>query len=203
MLVKARVDRDFYGKDGLSLLVLGESSYTLGEHGKRGDPLPDDWNNRIIEAFLERPQCDPTIKRAMDVFYDPPLKFDREEYRKFWQRTAFANFVQRDMCEPGRRPRKQEWREGQQAFQQYLLDLRPQFVLAVGFGLWDNLPPEGRKVLELPLPPKGVRPCISYPNDSGYAFVCGIKHTARGFAHKFWRPWVRAAMEEATRFHKD
>ena len=209
MTIDPWVNRDSYGKNGpcpgLSILVLGESSYTKGKHGIRGAPLPPDWNQQIIGSFLEKGD-DLTIKRATDVFYATPLT-DRGQERKFWQSTAFANFIQMDMGEPGKRPRKREWLVGQQAFQQYLLELRLQFVLAVGFGLWDNLPDKCRQEhhfsVKPPRGPTGVeRPCLLYPNGNGSALVCGIRHTSRGFSHEVWSRWVMASIAEAARLHQ-
>jgi hypothetical protein len=173
-----------YGKDALSVFVLGESSY----RGNRGHPLPSDWNRRIICSFLEK-NNDRTIKGAMDVFYDSPP--DPEERHKFWQRTAFANCVQVDMGKPGNRPRSQEWREGQTAFRQYLVDLQPQLVLAIGFGTWDNLPDKDKcdytRLLPMPpFPSEGAkRPWLLYPimTDTHWsvAFVIPLEVSVMGF----------------------
>jgi hypothetical protein len=205
MTIDPWVQREFYGKDGFPTFVLGESSFTKGKHGKRGDPLPPDWNQRIISSFLENGN-DNTIKRMMDVFYDaPPL--DREEHRKFWQSTVFANFIQTDMGEPGTPKTSEDWDGGKPVFHRYLRELQPQFILAVGFELWDNLPSEGRQEHHFGVrPPKGPtgkeRPCLLYPNGNGQSFVCGIRHTSQGFSPKIWRSWVKHSIEEAHRLRQ-
>src|SRR5205823_12728621 len=99
-----------------------------------------------------------------------------------WQRTAFANLVQRDMGKAGNRPRNREWREGQELFHEYLLELRPHFVLVVGFGTWDSLPGKDRRKYIHTAPPclaAAKRPWFLYDTGDRYAFVCGIRHTAR------------------------
>jgi hypothetical protein len=191
---------DRYGIEkpfGLSILILGESSYD-----KKGAPglLPVDWNERIIGCVV-RGERDLTIKRCVDVFQDEPPEFPG--HSEFWRTAAFANFVQDNMGAPGNRPSNQQWHAGQQPFQRYFVDLRPQFVLVTGSELWSHLPTHCRKVgpsVRLEGEPE-ERQSYLYPNDDGYAFAFGIRHTSRGFSHRTWRPWVKAAMEQAIRFH--
>jgi hypothetical protein len=149
-----------------------------------------------------------TIKPMVDVFYDTP-PVEGEGHRKFWQRTAFANFIQTDMGEPGTRKKQGEWLGGQSAFRQYLRELRPHFVLVVGFGLYDNLPSHDRQVHNFATeePSSGktarTRPCLVYQTGHGYTFVCAIPHTSvRGFKPEIWRRWVKASIEEAVKLHR-
>ena len=212
MIVEPWANSEFFSTDGLRVLVPGESSFRSNEDGPcgiRGTTIPHHWNRHIIESFLDKKNDlkmgnDRTIKGAMDVFYDS-RPVSREEHRKFWKHTAFANFVQMDMERPGNRPTKQEWSSGQAPFWHYLDQLKPQFVLSVGFGLWDNLPVENRREYKTPCPsPNGVRsprPCLLYSTEHGDVLVCGIRHTCRFFSHSVWRPWVAAAITEATRLH--
>jgi len=182
---------------GLSILVLGESSY----NGNRGEPLSADWNERIIGGVFKGDR-DSTITRAANVFWGTWRSFP--ERRAFWEASAFANFVQEDMGDVGYRPDEPHWKNGEQPFQECLIDLRPQFVLALGKELWSNLPTQHRK--EHPPIQIGTenRPCYLYPNDDGYAFVFGIDHPAsrRGWSYPKWTPWVKAALDVARDFHR-
>jgi hypothetical protein len=213
---------DRYGEEkplGLSILILGESSFH--KHEAPG-LLPADWNTGIIECVFQRQadlkvRRDWTISRAVDLFFDEPLNFP-DQYCEFWRTATFANFIQNNLFTADGRKRKLDWESGKEPFQQYLIDLRPQFVLVDGCELWTHLPTKNRtdgpcvKITgeARPMPryrpssgqlPEGTMPSYLYPNDDGYAFVFGVQHTSR-ISHKVWRPWVEAAVEQAILFHE-
>ena len=188
----------------LSIFVLGESSC---DPNSPEELLPLDWNKRIIDCVFNG-ERDPTINKAVDVFYDVPPLFP-EGHRSFWRTAAFANFVQHNLGDKNRRPTPSQWKAGQEPFEEYLIDLQPQFVLVLGKGVWDSLPARYRKGL----PPITLdsnskpQPCCLYPNDAGYAFVFAIDHPSYWQRKKrtvsYYRPWVRAAIEAAKQFHSN
>src|ERR1035441_4883714 len=107
-----------YGKEkpfGPSVLVLGESSYTDTLPVRA--PLPSDWNRRIIACVKDRQQ-DPTITRAVGVFYGGFRDFDQRW--EFWQTATFANFVQNNIGRSRKRPTDEDWQGGAACFQEYL-----------------------------------------------------------------------------------
>ena len=196
MIVKPYIG-EFYRRKmplGLTIMIVGESSYD----GRRGERLPEDWNDRIVRSFHDYP-CDLFLKRALDVFFDVPPIFS--EQIAFLETIAFANLVQTDMGAPGQRPRTPDWIEAQAAFEYYLIQFRPQFVLVVGRDLWRSLPSKHRTEHTSVRIGNDEMPAYLYPNDAGYAFVFGMKHTSRSWRHRDLRPWAKAAVESALRFH--
>jgi hypothetical protein len=174
---------------GLSILVLGESSYK----SKRGEPLPSEHNKNIIDCVRSSSK-DNTITRAAGVFYGEWRSW--EQRREFWQSAAFANFVQADMGHHGERPSNSEWADGVEPFQEYLKTLKPEFVLALGDELWGQLPlPCSRGHVYQPLSNE-PRPYYLYDNGGGVSFVFGITHPSyrRGWSYERWTPWVKAAL---------
>lgn len=177
---------------GLSILVLGESSYTKPEN--RGLPLGADWNERIISC-VSRHEKDNTITRAAGVFFGSWRSWDQR--CEFWPKVAFANFVQADMGSHGERPTDLEWEGGIMPFFSYLSDLQPTFVLALGSDLWRHLPKPDRRI---DICCDGTsRQCYLYPNGNGWSLVLGIDHPAsrRGWSYTKWTGWVLAAVEAA------
>jgi len=201
---------------GLSILILGESSYHTTE---APGVLPVDWNERIIRCVSDPTEKrDWTISRAADLFFDEPQLYP-DQHIEFWRTAAFANFVQHNLFTADGPKKRENWNSGQEPFLQYLIDLRPQFVLVVGCDLWRHLPKQGRKdgppvefagdeTHSMPCyyPGRGqfkagVMPSYLHPNDDGYAFVFGVQHTSRS-SHEVWRPWVKRAVETAIAYHE-
>jgi hypothetical protein len=200
MSVKPYRPKD-YGKlkpFDVSILVLGESSYTKPEN--RGKPLPPNHNDGIIGSVFKH-ETDNTITKAVGVFYGEWRSW--EQRCDFWRKAAFANFVQADMGGPSTtfdsgRPTdiEWEWECGVGPFLNYLSDLQPDFVLALGSDLWRHLPSPCQK-REIWVDGE-AKPCYIYPNGNGWSLVFGIDHPAmrRGWSYK-WTKWVTAAIEEA------
>jgi hypothetical protein len=181
---------------GVSILVLGESSY----NGMRGERLHYAWNKWIIQCVFER-QRDTTITRAAGVFFGEWRSFPQRS--NFWRTSAFANFVQTDMGKPGQRPIDRHWQGGRRPFFEYLKCLHPQFVLALGKDLWEQLPRQHRVKCSPIRVGTETRPCFLYPNGNSYSMVFGIDHPARrnGWSYDKWTPWVQAAVLAARKFH--
>src|SRR5580704_5700685 len=98
---------------GLSILVLGESSYDCEEN--MDGLLPEDWSEGII-GHLFRNQRDRTITRAACVFSG---QLESLAWRQeFWQTAAFTNYVQHSVGSgPRQRPTEAKWEYGRGAFQ--------------------------------------------------------------------------------------
>jgi len=111
---------------GLSILVLGESTY-MPDKG-RGESLPTDRNEQIINCVF-RHERDLTMTRAVGVFYGKWRSWDQR--CDFWRGCCFANFVQFNMGQIRMRPDESQWMSGVQPFWEYLNSSRPQFVLAL------------------------------------------------------------------------
>jgi hypothetical protein len=195
----------------LTIFILGESSIdpcTYDSESKE-NVLSPSWNTSIILRLSESDSAiepDLTINSAVELFFDKSLNFP-VDYWTFWRASAFANFVRHNLGRKKTRPTSDQWKAGKEPFEEYLIELQPQFVLVLGKGVWDNLPTRYRKNLP-PITLDGYpkpQPCFLYPNDNGYAFVFAIAHPSywhwKGRTVTYYRPWVTKAIEAAKTFH--
>jgi hypothetical protein len=184
------IDKPF----GLSILVLGESSYDC-DYNQNG-LLPDNWSESII-GHVFRSERDISITRASCVFSGKLQSFAWRQ--EFWRTAAFTNFVQHSVGSSARqRPTKEKWEFGREALRETLDQLQPQFVLVLGKETWqmefqrDEFR-ERRVSLHAETKPFCLRPHVG-----GFSFVFGINHPASwGWTYAHWSPWVNAALEEA------
>jgi len=170
--------RPYRGKDyermkpfGLSILVLGESSYNPED---RDGPLPPDWSERIINCVFKK-ERDITITRAASVFYGSLQAFSQRQ--QFWDTAAFTNCVQDSAGSgPRQRPTKLKWDRGQKAFHETIESLKPEFVLALGKELWDHAFRQDEGPCQVVSLQGNIGPYCVYPNSGGSSFVFGIRH---------------------------
>jgi CheY-like chemotaxis protein len=184
---------DQYGIEkpfGLSILVLGQSSYDGNEHPD--GLLPENWSELMIDHVLKN-QRDPGLARAACVFWGG---LQSHEWRRaFWRTAAFTNYLQHSVeSGPHHRPPKKRWDRGHAAFQEVLDELRPQFVLALGKELWRSAFEGDQCSTQVVSLGSETRPfCLR-----GSSFVFGITHpAAHSFTYAKWSPWVSAALEKA------
>ena len=192
--------RPYKGKDygklkpfGLSILVLGESSYNKVDPD---GPLPPDWSEQII-GWVYKNQRDITITRAACVPYGGLQSFGKRQ--EFWRTAAFTNYVQDSAGSgPRQRPTPLKWDRGRRAFQEALEDLTPEFVLVLGKELWDHAFRQDERPGQVVSLQAEKRPYCVYPNGTGTSFVFGIRHPVSfGWSYRKWSPWVAAAMDTA------
>jgi len=106
------------------------------------------------------------------------------------------------MGNPPGRPSNSHWKGGQKPFLEYLDDCKPQFVLVLGKGVWNSLPPAAQKDEALVREDES-RSYRIYRHKGGDAFVFGIYHPAwLRWSYGKWHPWVKQALAEARRFHR-
>ena len=97
----------------------------------------------------------------------------------------------------GQRPSDSEWEGGKGPFEEYLNELKPAFVLALGAALWEHLPTPRCKG-DVHQDAEKPRTYYLYDYDGGSSFVFGINHPiSRKWSYATWAPWVKAALNTA------
>lgn len=118
-----------------SLLILGESHY--------GDPK--DWGRGITKRVV-REYCEGAgygfFTKILHTVLGPDAPADTPEQRsRFYESTAFYNYVQRSVGPTSDcRPVPEMWEEAAAPFCVTLERLRPTHVVVCGMDLWDNMP---------------------------------------------------------------
>lgn len=179
---------------GLSILVLGESTFDCD---KNPDGLLVENVSEGIIGHVFKGQRDRTITRAACVFSGElqTLAWRQE----FWRTAAFTNFVQHNVGDgPRQRPKNEHWEYAHAAFPETLDVVKPQFVLALGVGMWNSTFHQNERAEQSVAFDGQTRPYCIFENGGVNSFVFGIPHPASwGWTYKKWSPWVKAALDKA------
>jgi hypothetical protein len=183
---------------GMPVMILGESFYGDDEGAKNPDfailLITDAVKDGYRNTFLDGTACAFLGKSP-----------DDKEYRGFWNSVVYHVYVQESVGPSARsRPTPDMWRRGEQGFLEVLAQYQPGFVLAVGKGLYENLPNCGAQGPTISLPDGASRESWLYPNSRGDALTFSINHPSswkfRGQTYQDWEPWVASALEQAKRW---
>ena len=158
------------GLDGLKLLMLAESHY-----GPIGKEYPG------LTRLVVRKQGRGARYRLFTATAKLVLGQDHitdAERADFWDRVAFANYIQ-EFVAPAAAPRTppspQAWQQAEAPFLMTLQETRPDALLVLGKGVAARLPPL----------PDGLA-------------VHVVRHPSVAFSRKKWRPGVEAFLEAAS-----
>lgn len=177
------------GFNGVRTLVLGESHYQW-PCGRDIETWPEVTNDVIKDQVLGNETKAFWTNIAIAFLNRKPSLTDKQS---FWSSVAFYNYVQESAGESARvRPADGSWGKSEGAFNEVLESLKPQFVLVLGYRLWEMTPNF-----------KGTRgPSIVgddrnltwiYQLADGSAFAYGIKHPSSGFNGLRWNPLIMTA----------
>lgn len=182
------------GLNGLRTLVLGESHYHGGVN-----PEINSRPNFTIECIQEQVDGEFTFafwtKIATTMIGRKPTLEDKQQ---FWNSVAFYNYVQ-DSVGSGPRiaPQSESWEKSEVPFEEVLENLKPHFIVALGYRMWDRLPNlngrDGPKIESAP-PSSGT---WIYPHSGGCAMLFNIQHPSSGFSCLAWHKHILAAQEKA------
>ena len=181
------------GFNGLRTLVLGESHYH-----SLNNPEINDSPNETIECIQEQVEGGWTkafwTKIAIALTGRTPTTTDKEQ---FWDSVAFYNYVQESAgFGPRVRPSPKSWEMSKVPFEEVLEQLKPDFIVALGYRLWDMLPDlngrEGPKIESTPQPRTWI-----YPHSGGCALLFNVKHPSSGFSPPEWHKHILVAQEKA------
>jgi hypothetical protein len=181
------------GFHGLRTLVLGESHYESSNNINI-----DDSPNLTIECIQE--QMDGSWSKAFWTKIAIALtgrKPTTEDKTQFWNSVAYYNYVQESAgFGPRVRPPDKSWENSRDPFVEVLAELKPNFIVALGYELWDRLPDlderEGPRIENAPR----TRTWI-YPHTSGCALLYGIIHPSSAFSPLEWNKHFLKALEKA------
>lgn len=181
------------GFNGLRTLVLGESHYESANN-------PDISNSRseTVSCIEEQVSGDWTYafwtKTASALLGRKPTLDDKKQ---FWHSVAYYNYVQESAGSgPRIMPAQKSWHMSELPFKEVLQELKPDFIVALGYRLWDMLPDlnghEGPRIESAPQPRTWI-----YPHTNGCAFLFNIKHPSSGFSPTHWHDLILIAQENA------
>jgi hypothetical protein len=165
-------DQGYHNK--LKLLILGHLHY---DDGSRTATV--DWTRQ----HLIKP--DRFWTHVEQVVTGHPLTAN--ERTEFWERVAFANFIQ-DMLQKNGCPTKDQWLRARHAFRSLILETTPDLVFVFSQTVWINLPEDDDDCGF-----RGYQPMMSgraglYQVSRDYRFVAGVfNHPRRpGRKRKYW-----------------
>jgi hypothetical protein len=181
------------GFNGLRTLVLGESHYESLNNSAINDS-PDE----TVESIQEQVNGDWSkafwTKIATALTGQKPTLDDKKQ---FWDSVAYYNYIQESAgFGPRVRPAAQSWEISKVPFKEVLEELKPDFIVALGYRLWDMLPDldghEGPKIESVPLPRTWI-----YPHSRGNALLFTIMHPSSGFSPPEWHKHILVAQGKA------
>lgn len=191
------VGRD-YGRQsrwGQAVLILGESHYD--ESYAQGDRLTE----FVVRGHVERRGKQYAFWTKIGRTFVGPSYGDFESRSAFWNSVAFYNYVQDFVGTAARqRPTPQHFRSSWAPFGSVLADLRPDVVVALGFGLWRAMGPllPPRRPLGLDLPNGDAGRFTVLPQAQPGAGVFGyLKHPSTGYRPADWRPVASGLLDRA------
>jgi len=185
-------------RDGLRLLILGESHY--GDD--RDDEVPDSQStNIVVRGHLAEPSKF-RLFRALEQLITGARLQDSSAREALWQRVIFYNFVQRLLRSrrPEHRPTHDDWNVGRAAFVRLLREHRPEAVLVVGTTTWNEGLSQAGFVDSRPLnddPTTGLYEWQVAPGHSTLATWVPHPTGSFGFSAAKWRPRVSVLLDRA------
>lgn len=122
---------------GLRLLIVGESHY---DEGLKYSPS-EQWEHThyVVRRYgAEAHETTAFFRRITQTFIDGASGEPDEDYRAFWRRACFCNYVQEFVPDtPGKNKVSREMiRSSGPAFHEMLDDLRPDAVLVMSAAIW-------------------------------------------------------------------
>lgn len=124
--------------NGYKLLLIGESHYN--EPGC--EPCGPDATREVVASYLAGADT-PFFDYMFRASSGHGIAFTRDE---FWQRVAFANFIQRPMETASHRPTTEDWEAGLAPFWDTVEEYKPDlvFMFTSAWSRWlPNLAPNG------------------------------------------------------------
>lgn len=141
---------------GVRTLVLGESHYGT-------PPIQPEFTSRVIASLGQKKRFRFFSMTQRLVSLDPKRGFIPTAERKaFWEKVAFANFVQEFVGnQPRKAPSPRQWIESVAPFMQTVEELKPQLIIVLGERLKQHLPPEINNV---------IYAYVKHPSGSGFSY---------------------------------
>ena len=136
-----------YFQQNFKILVLGESHYLKGENLEsyiNGDQRVEDFTRLVVQDFLNYKITRKHHHHWMNTFtkfgnVSNQKRLSNNETVRFWQSCSFYNYVQAPTTGPRKSPKREEFKSSYQAFQETVMETKPNLIFIWGFRLWRNL----------------------------------------------------------------
>jgi hypothetical protein len=172
----------------LKVMVLGESHYDVGDSREE--------TSEVIKAVLEgneNPRRRFWTNVEIALVGRKQVDVDR---RRFWNSLLFYNYIQETLIGTRVRPPARLFKAAEGPFLEVVELRSPDFILVLGYRLWDNLPSEGRQGPNLRSDPARETRFYKTSRDRE-ALAMKIIHPAAAFSGKKWYPLVQEGLELA------
>lgn len=157
------------GLDGLNLLILGESHY-----GEEGTERPG-FTRHVVKKWGQENRHRFFTTTAKAVLGLGSSHISNSKRAEFWDRVAFANYIQTFVAEDAesrKRPTEEMWQEAKEAFPTTIEKTTPDAIVVLGIEVARRLP-------QLPGSP---------PHHA-------IKHPSQYFRYEQWQPELQKFLQ--------
>lgn len=178
------------GYDGLRTLVLGEAHYDpdTGEDVNANPKFTVECIEEQIEGELTR-----KFWTNIAIAFTGRGGLTCKDKRSFWSKVAFYNFIQECAADgPRIAPAPEAWRRSDAGFRDVINALRPQFIVGLGYRMFDNLPDFGGRYG----PDLKRSPSTStwlYPCEDSQVLLWCMRHPSSGFSGTVWHEHIAEA----------
>jgi hypothetical protein len=178
------------GINGKNVLILGESIYRCNKTSK----------DRCVELIENNCSGDETHKFYTNIylaFMGPGSPRHVSEKRLFWDKVCFINFVD-DVVEKGSRqpPERNSIEKARRDWQNVLLALQPNIVIALGKRLWGYLPSSNCEYSFSVDNDNCLHPVKEYNIEDRIVKATYIYHPSSGFSSYAWNPVLKKFLDQ-------
>lgn len=181
------------GIKGKRILVLGESHYCENEK----DAIPSLTIDIIKDLFDENSLHEPyknTYTKFAKALEGSDINF--QDKKRIWNSVAFYNYVQVPISEARKSPTSEQFKGAEEAFFQVLEQLQPDYVLAWGQRLYDNLPNKGIQGQDLIVSSSESHEVWCYTLNNGKNIpLLRITHPSAAFSWDVWHNTILAFLK--------
>lgn len=185
---------------GLRLLIVGESHY---DEGIKYSPA-EQWEHThyVVRRYgAEARETTTFFVRITQTFVDGASTLPDDDYRAFWRRVCFCNYVQEFVPgTPGsNKVSKAMIRRSGPAFRQILDDVRPDAVLVMSAAVWEDMSTESSALEADDI--GGIGRVYRYTYQDGVCLAAHTDHPRARFKNTYrpdvWKPRVQAFLDYA------
>lgn len=181
------------GINGKKVLVLGESHYCA----KESDAEPTLTQEIIIDLFnADSPHegYKNTYTKFAKAIAGRDLGFTEKE--QVWDSVAFYNYVQVPISEARVSPSAEEFENSEAALFEILEQLKPDYVIAWGYRLYDNLPNKGCRGGHLRVSNQEVHEVWCYTlSNKQIVPVLRMIHPSSAYSWTYWHETIKTFIE--------
>lgn len=180
------------GFNGKRLLVLGESHY-MEDPSEMTTAMTINVIEDLINPLSEHEGYKNTYTKFERALAGRELS--ATEKVSVWHSVAFYNYVQSPISGPRMSPTSSDFESSELAFFEVLETLQPEYIIAWGARLYENLPPKGRRLHVLRTPDGKDIEVWGYPTKNGKVIpLLPITHPSTAFIPSYWHEVISQFM---------